>query len=283
MSKEWSILFEGSSNCHLIDEPLIDIFENAARVRESDIVIIDDEMVKISKISDRLFCLYVLQSIEIPSFIRSIGSCMRFVDMNLEMPVVPSFIEEIQGFCGFDSIESLRFGMGSCVREIRGFVFYESLRRIEIPSSAEIVFGFDSCDSLTEVIFENGRRIQEIDICNFCKSLVEIEIPASLEVLRGFDHCPNMMRITFAPPCRLRVVEGFLDCPIRSIEIPASVESVIGFDSRWFCQFIFAEGTTVKRMQVRNISSLENRYSQPVFVDYCEQDLRKSRCRLNLV
>jgi hypothetical protein len=70
LSKEWSVLFEVNSDFNLIDEPLIDIVENTdkmrvrlrERERESDSVsvsvTVDDEIVKISKISDRLFCLY---------------------------------------------------------------------------------------------------------------------------------------------------------------------------------------------------------------------------------
>jgi hypothetical protein len=42
----------------MIDEPLIDIFELSERMRESDILKIDEERVKISTISDRLFCLF---------------------------------------------------------------------------------------------------------------------------------------------------------------------------------------------------------------------------------
>jgi hypothetical protein len=105
MSTEWSILFDVCSGCHMLDEPLIDIFENAASLRKSNIVSVDDKNVEISKISDRLFCLHMSQSIEIPSFIRSIGSCMRWMRMSLPTLVIPSSIEEIDGFSGFFSIE----------------------------------------------------------------------------------------------------------------------------------------------------------------------------------
>jgi hypothetical protein len=89
MSKEWSTLFEVDSGGQLIDESLIEIFENAARMRESNIVSVDEETMKISKISDRLFSFYVLRSIEIPSFIQSIGSCMRLMEMQIGMLIIP--------------------------------------------------------------------------------------------------------------------------------------------------------------------------------------------------
>jgi hypothetical protein len=55
MSEEWSILFEKCSSCHMIDEPLTDM----AEIPESGIVKVNNESMKISKISDRLFCLSV--------------------------------------------------------------------------------------------------------------------------------------------------------------------------------------------------------------------------------
>jgi hypothetical protein len=105
MSKEWSILFEVSSGCHMIDEPLTNISENAERLRESDVVSVDDETVHTSKVSDRLSCWYVSRSIEIPSFIQSIGSCMGLMEVKIRTLIIPSFIEDIDGLHGHISIE----------------------------------------------------------------------------------------------------------------------------------------------------------------------------------
>jgi hypothetical protein len=208
---------------------------------------------------------------------------MRLMDMKIRMLVIPPFIEEIDGFYGFVSIEFVRFGIGSCVREIRGFTQCKSLHRIEIPSSTEIVSGFHSCDSLTEVMFESNNRIREIHAFDHCKSLPEIEIPASLEILRGFNHCSKLTKIVFPPAGRVQVVEGFLGCLISSIEIPALVESIIGFDTRWLSQVVVAEGTVIKTIKVGNLWPPVNGRSDPVFVGYGDKDLRKSRSRLHLM
>jgi hypothetical protein len=69
------------------------------------------------------------------------------------MVLIPSSIKKVDGFSPFLSVEFVKFALNSCVREIRGFSFCESLRRIEIPLSAEIITGFYSCDLLTEVIW----------------------------------------------------------------------------------------------------------------------------------
>jgi hypothetical protein len=62
-SNEWSMLFEVCDDSYVIDEPLFDFSE----IPES--VNVEDGIVKISKISDRLLCFCALWSIEIPSFI----------------------------------------------------------------------------------------------------------------------------------------------------------------------------------------------------------------------
>jgi hypothetical protein len=127
------------------------------------------------------------------------------------------------------------------------------------------------------VIFESDSRIREIRAFDDCQSLPEIEIPTSVEILGEFDGCAKLKKITFAPICRLHVIEGFEDSVIRAIEIPASVESVIGFNRRCLSQLIFAEGTVIKRIKVGNRQKSKQRYSRPVFVTYGKEDLRKSR------
>jgi hypothetical protein len=43
------------------------------------------------------------------------------MEMRIPMVVIPSSIEDLHGFYGFVAVEMVKFGMGSCVREIRGF------------------------------------------------------------------------------------------------------------------------------------------------------------------
>jgi hypothetical protein len=175
------------------------------------------------------------------------------------------------------------FENDSRIREIRDFWWCKSLHRIEIPASAEIVDGFHSCDSLTEVIFENDSRIREINGFLECKSIHRIEIPGSVEMLCAFRGCTKLKKITFAPTCCLHVIEGFEDSLIRSIEIPASVETIIGFNSRRLSQLILVEGTIIKRIKVGNLPRQVNGCSDPVFVVYGEGDLKKGRRRSTLV
>jgi hypothetical protein len=231
ISKECSILFEVCSGCYMIDEPLSDIFELARRMRESDILNVDEERVSISNISDRLFCLFLLRSIELPTFIHSIRSCLRSMDMIILNVVIPSSIEEIDGFFGFNSVEFLSFGDGRCVREIDGLFCCESLRRIEIPALTEFLRGFHHRDGLTDIIFESEGHLREIDGFDKCKSLARIDIPRSTEFISGFNSCNSLIAVVFEPVSRVREINGFNDCKsLPEIEIAASVEILRGFN-----------------------------------------------------
>jgi hypothetical protein len=169
------------------------------------------------------------------------------------------------------------------IREIRGFNSCKSFHRLEIPDSAEIVDAFHGCDSLTEVIFEGDSRIREIKAIDECKSLAEIAIPGSVKILLRFNFWSKLAKITFPPTCRFRIIEELWRSVIRSVEIPASVESIIGFENRSLSLLSFAEGTIIKRIQVGSCCSSVSRYWHPVFVVYGEDDQRKIRYRLNLV
>jgi hypothetical protein len=201
--------------------------------------------------------------------------------MNIPMLVIPSSIEEVDGFYGFVLIEVVSFAIGSCVREIRGFFCCDSLRRIEIPASAELIAGFHGCCALTDVIFENVSHVREIRAFDKCESLLKIKIPASVEILQGFNECLQLKKIMFSSNCCLRVIKGFKRCSIASIEIPPSVEIIKGFGSRSLSQFIISRGTRIKKIKVCHVFPLTPPPGQ-VFVVYDEDDLRKRRCELNV-
>jgi hypothetical protein len=176
------------------------------------------------------------------------------------------------------------FEVISRIRHICGFNECYSLCRIEIPASAEFIDGFHGCISLMNIVFENGSHVREINMLNYGNSLTEIEIPPSIEILRGFKDCSELKSIIFSPNCCLRVIEGFIGCLLESIEIPASVERLKGFNfPSALSQISFAEGTKIKKINVKTMSiPLEERTSR-VFVDYHEKDLMKNRRRLNVM
>jgi hypothetical protein len=70
---------------------------------------------------------------------------------------------------------------------------------------------------------------------------------------------------------------------MRSVEIPASVESIIDFAQGSLSQFILAEGTMIRKIKIEDCWWSVGRTPQRVCVTYGEGDLRKRRCRANMV
>lgn len=125
---------------------------------------------------------------------------------------------------------------------------------------------FAGCRSLTTISFEKNSNLKDIrsevaidfgsatsDIIYYsyygafsdCSSLTSIEIPASVETIgdHAFLRCHSLAKVTFEKGSKLKEISGygyyvekrypathwhgvFSDCPITSIEIPASVESI---------------------------------------------------------
>lgn len=135
-----------------------------------------------------------------------------------------------------------------------------SLTSIVIPASVEIIKtpAFMGCSRLTTVVFEKGSQLKTIggggyyrkytnDVDFFyhgafanCRALTSIEIPASVDAVDGaaFMGCSQLTTVTFEKGSQLKTIGGgyysyydydygaFSDCPITSIEIPASVETI---------------------------------------------------------
>ena len=127
-----------------------------------------------------------------------------------------------------------------------------ALTSIEIPANVEIIeeAAFKNCTALTTVTFENNSSLKTICGATYdysyyggafsdCISLISIEIPASVETIEAaaFKGCSKLATVTFEKGSQLKTIGGgysnssdyygaFSDCPITSIEIPASVETI---------------------------------------------------------
>ena len=136
-------------------------------------------------------------------------------------------------------------------------MFYQSkLKTVVIPASVTTIraSAFKYCSKLTTVTFEKGSQLKTIGGGYFsggsssygafsnCTALITIEIPASVETIEAtaFKGCSKLATVTFEEGSQLKTIAGgyysdskfnyyygvFSDCPITSIEIPASVETI---------------------------------------------------------
>ena len=186
---------------------------------------------------------------------------------------IPASVETIDAaaFEGCSSLETVTFEKGSQLKTIAGvsvsypsslnhyavysygvFLDCTALKSIEIPASVETigVAAFKGCSSLATVTFEKGSQLKTIGGGGGSSSsdsyygafancpITSIEIPASVETIEkaAFKGCSKLATVTFEKGSQLKTIGGgysssyyygaFADCPITSIEIPASVETI---------------------------------------------------------
>jgi hypothetical protein len=192
------------------------------------------QIFEITLISDSL--LAVAPPGAIPSSIVEVHPSSRAAICVREVEI-PASVEIVEGFSGWDSLESVTFAISGRLREMRGFCESISLCRIEIPDSVELIGGrgqrgcFAGCSALAEVLFGAHGHLREIDGFSDCVSLVRLDLPVSLELINGFNRCAALVEVTFPADGRLRRIDGFSDCvSLVRIEIPASVEALTGFN-----------------------------------------------------
>ena len=185
--------------------------------------------------------------LEVIKDIFSSGCCITSI-------VIPANVKmiEARAFKGCSSLKTVTFEKGSQLKTIGGnynnpnyngaFSDCTALTSIEIPASVETIekVAFLSCSKLATVTFEKGSQLKSIgggkSLGAFmdCTALTSIEIPASVETIEAaaFSGCSSLKTVIFEKGSNLKTIGkaafyGFFGkCPITSIEIPASVETI---------------------------------------------------------
>ncbi len=183
---------------------------------------------------------------------------------NLLRVTIPASVETISTttFSGCSQLKRVMFEAGSQLKVIPERTFASlPLIAMEIPANVEVIetAAFIDCLYLAVVTFEKGSHLNIIKgwesnyIGGFfghgafanCTSLTSIEIPASVETIEtsAFSGCSSLSKVTFENQSRLKIIGAnynpdyfrydnadkigvFYNCPITSIEIPASVETI---------------------------------------------------------
>jgi hypothetical protein len=229
------------------------------------------QICSVNCISDSLLCLCSSRSIEIPSFITRITNRVSELNLSVQMIEINESIEIVAGFWDFPKLEMVIFASHSHshshshLREIHGFRYCDTLRRIDIPSSVEVIGinGFYHCTSLSEIIFSSDSHLRHISGFCWCTSLSRIEIPSSVVTIwkTAFFQCTSLCEVNFSPNCELTQIFGFENCDsLRRIEIPASVTEFarVCFNKcRSLCEIVFAPNSRLWTIQdIRDCYSL---------------------------
>lgn len=172
-----------------------------------------------------------------------------FYNSALKSVIVPNGVTTIEK-CAFQNCSELKdvtFQEDSQLRTIEGGYSYgafygcTSLTSIEIPASVQTIgeAAFEACVKLATVKFDKESRLETIDSRSFYSCpITTIDIPASVEIIgaAAFSGCSRLADVKFEEGSKLSAIEGyccgygcygaFLGCPLITIDIPASVQTI---------------------------------------------------------
>ena len=170
-----------------------------------------------------------LTSIEIPASVQTIGKA---------------------AFKICTKLATVKFDKESRLKTIAPGSFYRCpITTIDIPASVQTIgeAAFQECTKLATVKFEAGSLLETLEGYSGslyygafygCTSLTSIEIPASVQTIGAatFQGCSRLADVKFEEGSKLSAIEGyccgygcygaFLGCPLITIDIPASVQTI---------------------------------------------------------
>jgi hypothetical protein len=185
------------------------------------------------------------------------GVCIVFYFGSDEEVQIPDEIEKIgaDSFYSKTAIRSVSFGRESRLWSFgaSSFARCSSLNAIHIPSTVREIKSqtFFFCWRLTVVTFESMSELVQIEEKAFwcCPSLESLCIPSSVESIAGFCFrgCAAISTFVFECPSHLRELRSLIESPIRSLDIPDSVEVLEAMIPMraYRCTLKFGEGSKV--------------------------------------
>ena len=205
-------------------------------------------------IGEEMFYQSKLKTVVIPANATTIGNSAFEQCASLISIDIPANVETIgtAAFKGCSSLTTVTFEKESQLKTISGgysnpnyygvFSDCTALTSIKIPASVKTIeeAAFRGCSKLATVTFEKASQLKTISTAFSSCPIISIEIPASVETIEtsAFRGCSKLATVTFEKGSQLKTIRSadsyyphtyygaFSFCPITSIEIPASVETI---------------------------------------------------------
>ena len=205
-------------------------------------------------IGEEMFYQSKLKTVVIPANATTIGNSAFEQCASLISIDIPANVETIgtAAFKGCSSLTTVTFEKESQLKTISGgysnpnyygvFSDCTALTSIKIPASVKTIeeAAFIICSKLATVTFEKASQLKTISTAFSSCPIISIEIPASVETIEtsAFRGCSKLATVTFEKGSQLKTIRSadsyyphtyygaFSFCPITSIEIPASVETI---------------------------------------------------------
>ena len=205
-------------------------------------------------IGEEMFYQSKLKTVVIPANATTIGNSAFEQCASLISIDIPANVETIgtAAFKGCSSLTTVTFEKESQLKTISGgysnpnyygvFSDCTALTSIKIPASVKTIeeAAFKGCSKLATVTFEKASQLKTISTAFSSCPIISIEIPASVETIEtsAFRGCSKLATVTFEKGSQLKTIRSadsyyphtyygaFSFCPITSIEIPASVETI---------------------------------------------------------
>ncbi|MBR0509637.1 MAG: leucine-rich repeat protein, partial [Clostridia bacterium] len=211
----------------------------------------------ITSIGFRAFYQFRIQTVKIPSSVKSIGerafsSCNALVSVNLPTSVIsigkyafsscnalisvslPEGLTEI-GYEAFSNCFNLTtIHLPESVSEIGGHAFdYSGIKSISIPKNVSTIHEgtFKKCYSLETVSLSSGLKTIEPRAFYYCNSLQEITIPGSVDIIdtEAFRECRKLKKVQIGNGTKTIANDAFHYCvDLKEVTLPDTVEEIGG-------------------------------------------------------
>ena len=181
-----------------------------------------------------------LTSINIPSSVTFIGNYAFYGCSNLVNINIPNSVTSIESYALAECLNLRSVNIPNSINSIKDYTFWYStgLTNINIPSSVTSIgnCAFQGCSGLISINIPNSVTSIGYGAFDWCTSLSNINIPNSVTAIQDstFRNCTNLHSINIPSSVTSIGYDAFKGSGLTSIIIPNSVTSIKG-GAFWNC------------------------------------------------